>query len=165
MAIGWKHTDYTNYSIEEIINDYTDDPTAIEPFKNIKDIKEGDIVCCTNNNYGLWGIGIALSRYKFYKHIHYAGIDEDNNDSYYSHYIDVAWICSNENGYIPAKELNIQSPEKLWQPYGTLSFKKEIPQYISNYILKKTDTNMEENNKIEKYINNTSVNFYRKIKS
>lgn len=152
MAIGWKHTDYTNYSIEEIINDYTDDPTAIEPFKNIKDIKEGDIVCCTNNNYGLWGIGIALSRYKFYKHIHYAGIDEDNNDSYYSHYIDVAWICSNENGYIPAKELNIQSPEKLWQPYGTLSFKKEIPQYISNYIFKKTDTNMEENNKIEKYI-------------
>lgn len=152
MAIGWKHTDYTNYSIEKIINDYADDPTAIEPFKNIKDIKEGDIVCCTNNNYGLWGIGIALSRYKFYKHIHYAGIDEDNNDSYYSHYIDVAWICSNENGYIPAKELNIQSPEKLWQPYGTLSFKKEIPQYISNYILKKTDTNMEENNKIEKYI-------------
>lgn len=58
MAIGWKHTDYTNYSIEEIINDYTDDHTAIEPFKNIKDIKEGDIVCCTNNNlvYGVLGL-------------------------------------------------------------------------------------------------------------
>ena len=152
MAIGWKHTDYTNYSIEEIINDYTDDHTAIEPFKNIKDIKEGDIVCCTNNNFGLWGIGIALSQYKFYKDIHYAGIDEDGNDSYYSHYIDVAWICFKDNGYIPAKELHILSPEKMWQPYGTLNLKEEIPQYISNYLLKNTETDMEQNSKLEKYI-------------
>ena len=152
MAIGWKHTDYTNYSIEEIINDYTDDHTAIEPFKNITDIKEGDIVCCTNNNFGLWGIGIALSQYKFYKDIHYAGIDEDGNDSYYSHYIDVAWICFKDNGYIPAKELHILSPEKMWQPYGTLNLKEEIPQYISNYLLKNTETDMEQNSKLEKYI-------------
>lgn len=152
MAIGWKHTDYTDYSIDDIKNDYLNDSTAIGPFTFIKQIKEGDVICCTNNNFGLWGIGIAISQYKFYKHIHYAGIDEDGNDSYYSHYIDVAWICFKDNGYIPISELHIQSLEKQWQPYGTLSLKEDIPQYITNYLLKKKDNNMEENNKLEKYI-------------
>lgn len=158
MAIGWKHTDYTNYSVDEIINDYTDDPTAIRPFTYIKGIKEGDIICCTNNNIGLWGIGIALSRYKFQKYIHYAGIDENGNKSYYSHYIDVAWLCFKEEGYIPVSEFHIQSPEKQWQPYGTLSLKEEIPQYISNYLLKKDNNKMDENKKLEKYIKLLEVN-------
>ncbi|MDO4165545.1 MAG: hypothetical protein Q4D56_14365, partial [Bacteroides sp.] len=52
MAIGWNHTDYTNYTIDEIKKDYEDDSTAIGPFTLIKQIKEGDIVCCTNNNFG-----------------------------------------------------------------------------------------------------------------
>lgn len=152
MAIGWDHTDYTNYSAKEIISRYPNDPTVIGPFTYIKEIKEGDIICCTNNNFGLWGIGIALSQYKFHKHIHYAGIDEKGNDSYYSHYIDVAWFCSKDNGYIPTSELHIQPPEKQWQPYGTLSSKDEIPHYIENYLLNKQDINMEGNNNIEKYI-------------
>lgn len=152
MAIGWDHTDYTNYSAKEIISRYPNDPTVIGPFTYIKEIKEGDIICCTNNNFGLWGIGIALSQYKFHKHIHYAGIDEKGNDSYYSHYIDVAWLCSKDNGYIPTSELHIQPPEKQWQPYGTLSSKDEIPHYIENYLLNKQDINMEGNNNIEKYI-------------
>ncbi len=152
MAIGWDHTDYTNYSAKEIISRYPNDPTVIGPFTYIKEIKEGDIICCTNNNFGLWGIGIALSQYKFHKHIHYAGIDEKGNDSYYSHYIDVAWLCFKDNGYIPTSELHIQPPEKQWQPYGTLSSKDEIPHYIENYLLNKQDNNMEGNNNIEKYI-------------
>lgn len=152
MAIGWDHTDYTNYSTKEIISNYTNDPTAIGPFTYIKEIKEGDIICCTNNNFGLWGIGIALSQYKFHKHIHYAGIDERSNDSYYSHYIDVAWLCFKDNGYIPTSELHIQPPEKQWQPYGTLSSKDAIPHYIENYLLNKQDNNMEGNNNIVKYI-------------
>ena len=44
------------------------------------------------------------------------------------------------------------SPEKMWQPYGTLNLKEEIPQYISNYLLKNTETDMEQNSKLEKYI-------------
>lgn len=152
MAIGWDHTDYTNYSAKEIISRYPNDPTVIGPFTYIKEIKEGDIICCTNNNFGLWGIGIALSQYKFHKHIHYAGIDEKGNDSYYSHYIDVAWLCFKDNGYIPTSELHIQPPEKQWQPYGTLSSKDEIPHYIENYLLNKQYNNMEGNNNIEKYI-------------
>lgn len=152
MTIGWSHTDYTNYTIDEIKQDYLDDTTAIGPFTLIKQIKEGDIVCCTNNNFGLWGIGIAISQYKYRKNIHYAGIDEEDNDSYYSHYIDVAWLCFNEYKYIQTSELNIQFPEKQWQPYGTLTQKERIPRYISNYLLHNDNENMEENNRYEKYI-------------
>lgn len=157
MAIGWKHTDYTDYTVDEIKKDYPSDPTAYAPFTLIKLIRDGDIICCTNNNFGLWGIGIALSRYKYREHIHYAGIDKNGYDSYYSHYIDVAWLCFNENGYIPISEFNIQPNEKQWQPYGTLNFKKEVPQYISDYLLK-NDNTMEDNNRIEKYINLLEVN-------
>ena len=152
MTIGWSHTDYTNYTIDEIKQDYLDDTTAIGPFTLIKQIKEGDIVCCTNNNFGLWGIGIAISQYKYRKNIHYAGIDEEDNDSYYSHYIDVAWLCFNEYKYIQTSELNLQFPEKQWQPYGTLTQKERIPRYISNYLLHNDNENMEENNRYEKYI-------------
>lgn len=158
MTIGWSHTDYTNYTIDEIKQDYLDDTTAIGPFTLIKQIKEGDIVCCTNNNFGLWGIGIAISQYKYRKNIHYAGIDEEDNDSYYSHYIDVAWLCFNEYKYIQTSELNIQFPEKQWQPYGTLTQKERIPRYISNYLLHNDNENMEENNRYEKYIKRSSIN-------
>lgn len=157
MAIGWNHTDYSNYTIDEIKHDYPNDSTAIGPFTLIKQIKEGDVICCTNNNFGLWGIGIALSQYKYKEHIHYAGKNEDDNDSYYSHYIDIAWLCFKNQGYIPISELNIQPTEKQWQPYGTLNQRVEIPQYISNYLLQK-DKNMEDNNKYEKYKNLLEAN-------
>lgn len=157
MAIGWNHTDYSNYTIEEIKQDYPNDNTAIRSFTLIKQIKEGDVVCCTNNSYGLWGIGIALSQYKYSKHIHYAGKDKDGNDSYYSHYIDIAWLCFKEQGYIPTSEFNIQLPEKQWPPFGTLNQQEEIPQYISNFLLYK-DRKMENNNKYDKYINLLETN-------
>lgn len=158
MSIGWNHTDYTNYTIDEIKQEYLDDQTAIGPFTLIKQIKAGDIICCTNNNFGLWGIGIALSQYKFKDKIHYAGVDDDGNESYYSHYIDVAWLCFKEQGYIPTSEFNIQSTEKQWQPYGTLNQRDDIPQYISNYLLNRSYTDMEDNNKYEKYIKLLEVN-------
>ena len=98
MSIGWNHTDYTNYSIEDIKKEYEDDTTAIGPFSLIKQIKDGDIICCTNNNFGLWGIGIALSRYKYKEKIHFAGKDDDGYESYYSHCVDVAWLCFKDRG-------------------------------------------------------------------
>ncbi len=152
IAIGWNHTDYTNYTIDEIKQDCFEDETAIVAFTLIKQIKEGDIVCCINNNFGLWGIGVAISQYKYRKNIHYAGMTEGGNKSYYSHYIDVAWLCFKEQGYIPTSELKIQQPEKQWQPYGTLTDKEEIPRYISNYLLNDVTKNMEESNRYEKYI-------------
>ena len=158
MAIGWKDTDYTNYTIEELKQDYIDDSTAIGPFTLIKQINEGDIICCTNNSYGLWGIGIAMSSYRYEQNIHYAGVDKNRNKSYYSHYIDVAWLCTNKQGYIPTSKLMIRPPEKQWQPYGTLTQKEEIPQYISNYILRNTNQEMEQHSKYDKYINLLKAN-------
>lgn len=156
MAIGWNDIDYTNATIDEIKNNCQDDPTAIGPFTLMKEIKEGDIVCSTNNNFGLWGIGIALSKYKFRKHIHYAGKDE-NGESHYSHYIDVAWLCFNEQKYIPTTEFCIRPPEKQWQPYGTLTVKDSIPQYISNYLFH-LNNNMNSTMKYDKYINLLEAN-------
>ena len=158
MAIGWNDTDYTDYNMDEIMKDYPDDSAAKDAFTLIKQIEKGDIVCCTHNNRGLWGIGIALSQYKYQKHIHYAGKDVDDDDSYYSHYVDVAWLCFKEQGYILASELYIRYPEKTWQPYGTLSRKEEVPQYISNYLLQSKNDGMEDYSKLEKYIELLEIN-------
>ena len=76
----------------------------------------------------------------------------DDDDSYYSHYVDVAWLCFKEQGYILTSELYIRFPEKLWQPYGTLSQKEEVPQYISNYLLQSKNDSMEDFCILGKYI-------------
>lgn len=157
MAIGWNNTDYSNYTLEEITKEYVDDAKAITAFTLIKQIKEGDIICCTNNAYGLWGIGIATSSYRFKENIHKAGVDDDGEEAYYSHYINVAWICFKEQGFIPTSDLHIHAPEKMWQPYGTLT-QKDIPQYITDYILKANHTNMETTNRCNEYIALLKVN-------
>lgn len=151
MAIGWNDTDYSNYTLEEITKEYVDDAKAITAFTLIKQIKEGDIICCTNNAYGLWGIGIATSSYRFKENIHKAGVDDDGEETYYSHYINVAWICFKEQGFIPTSDLHIHAPEKMWQPYGTLT-QKDIPQYITDCILKANHTDMETTNRCNEYI-------------
>lgn len=156
-AIGWEDDDYSDTPIEDIKEIYADQPKAAEAFSLMKQIREGDIICCTNNNRGLWGIGIATSRYKYDRHIHYAGKDEDGNDSFYSHYVEVAWLCFKEQGYILTAELNISPAEKQWQPYGTLT-RKEIPDYINNYLLKLNPWDMEKHYKYENYINLLKAN-------
>lgn len=152
MSIGWNSTDYTDYNIDRIKQEYQNDSAAIRSFMLIKQINEGDIVCCTNNNHGLWGIGIALSRYKYEKHIHYAGRDEEGKDSFYSHYIDVTWLCFKKQGFIPVYDLDINPPETQWSPYETLSKKDEIPHYIHNYLLKQNNNRMRDDNKYNRYI-------------
>lgn len=151
MAIGWGDKDYTDSTLDDIEKDYLNDRTAMPAFTLMKQIRHGDVVCCTQNNFGLWGIGVALSSYKYQSQVHYAGIDSDDEESYYSHYIDVAWLCFNKQSYIPTSDFNIQSPEKVWQPFGTLSRKEEIPQYILNYLLKNL-TAMIDTDKYREYI-------------
>lgn len=156
-AIGWEDDDYSDTPIKDIKEIYADQPKATEAFSLMKQIREGDIICCTNNNRGLWGIGIATSRYKYDRHIHYAGKDEDGDESFYSHYVEVAWLCFKEQGYILTAELNISPAEKQWQPYGTLT-RKEIPDYINNYLLKLNPWDMEKHYKYENYINLLKAN-------
>jgi GTPase subunit of restriction endonuclease len=152
MAIGWADEDYSNYSISDIEKKYSGDNSAIAAFSTMKQIKSGDIICCTHNSYGLWGIGVAVSSYKFQKGIHYAGIDKEGNDSYYSHFVDVVWLKYHSDTYISVQELNIPTLETMWQPYGTLSQRK-IPQYILNYLFN-SKVNMESLNKLESNIIN-----------
>lgn len=156
-AIGWENDDYSNTPIEDIKEIYADQPKASEAFSLMKQIKEGDIICCTNNNRGLWGIGIATSGYKYDENIHYAGKDDNDEDSFYSHYIEVAWLCFKKQGYILTSELDISPTEKQWQPYGTLT-RKEIPDYINNYLLKLNPWDMEKHYKYEHYINLLKAN-------
>lgn len=151
MAIGWEDEDYTRLTADEIQKIYEDsDPSAIDPFYYMKQIRPGDVVCCTHNNYGLWGIGIALSGYKFSKQIHDAGWDEDGNRCYYSHYVDVAWLRFKKEAYIAKDEFAIQPPETAWPPYGTLNMKQFVPTYISNYILYLGEMT-KKNDKLEYY--------------
>lgn len=155
MAIGFANKDYSNSTIDEINEEYKDSKGARKARKALgymKEIKYGDIICCTNNNSGLWGIGVALSSYKFKENIHYAGVDKDGNDSYYSHYIDVAWLKYNSDSYIKKEDFNIEYPEIGWEPYGALS-KKAIPKYIENYLFNTTSEKITAPmNNIDKYI-------------
>lgn len=158
IAIGWNSIDYSNYVLEDIIKEYIDDSKAIAAFTLMKQIKEGDIICCTNNAYGLWGIGIATSSYQFKENIHKAGVDDDGENVYYSHYVNVAWICFKEQGFIPTSDLHIHAPETMWQPYGALT-QKDIPQYVTNYILKTNNIKkMETTNKYNEYISLLEAN-------
>lgn len=160
IAIGWEDFDYTNKTGEEIHQEYLDNYSdrkeannAGKAFKLFKKIKPGDIVCCTNNNKGLFGIGIATSSYKFKEKIHYAGKNSDNNDSYYSHYIEIAWIVDK---YISSAEINFNK-ESMWEPYGTISMKDGITNYITNYLFNNSRLNtyqiMENQNEIVKILN------------
>jgi MoxR-like ATPase len=152
MAIGWENEDYTNLSVDEIKAIYTGDNPAIQAFSNIKEVAYGDVVCATNNNYGLWGIGVALSSYKYSEQIHNAGVDEAGIECFYSHYVDVAWIDYEKNDdYIKTPELKIAKTEKQWPPYGTLFKPNVFPQYILRYLLK-NNTITENNMEIKEYI-------------
>lgn len=152
MAIGWNDEDYSNSTTAELESIYKNqDESAVYPFKLIKQIRNGDIICCTNNNHGLYGIGIALSPYKYKSQIHFAGTDKDGNKSYYSHYIDVAWLCFKEEGYIPTKDFNIKNPERQWVPYGTLN-EKEIPLYIENYLFRNKPEQIDIKSQYKPYI-------------
>ncbi|WP_300847880.1 McrB family protein [uncultured Duncaniella sp.] len=150
-AIGWTDEDYTDYTDEDIQSAYPDDYTAVKAFNTFRQIRPGDIICCTHNNFGLWGIGIATSTYKHESGIHYAGIDDDDEEWTYSHYVEVKWLKYKSQGYISKNELEIPPSGKQWPPYGTI-FQCEIPDYITNYLLKPLHDTMTQNYKYDRYI-------------
>lgn len=160
IAIGWEDFDYTNKTGEEIHQEYLDNypdrqeaNNAGKAFKLFKKIKPGDIVCCTDNYNGLFGIGIATSSYKFKEKIHYAGKNSDNNNSYYSHYVEIAWIVDK---YINFSNINFNNESK-WPLFGTISMKYGITNYITNYLFNNSRLNtyivMENQNEIVKILN------------
>jgi len=91
----------------------------------------GDLICCTNNNHGLFGIGVVCSQRKYEGGIH----DTESVDTkeFYDHYVDVAWL---KNEYTKKEAIKNPQNETWWEPYGTLKEKSPIPYYILNIVFK-----------------------------
>lgn len=156
IAMSSNPNDYTNSSLEEIEKYYESkgDPKSrkkVKYFDLLKSIKPGDIICCNNVNHGLFGIGIALSSYKFDLNTFEAGIDDDGT-SYYHHYIEVNWICKEK---ISSENLNIESSGGAWEPYGTVSKSNQVPKYLIKYLKKQPYITMNDqttNKELNQYI-------------
>ena len=156
-ALGWNHTNYTNWTIEQVTENlkaskYNNESEAINAYKLLFSMKEGDIVCGTNVNHGLLGIGIVASRYKHQLKIHNTGADSD--DEWYSDYVDVAWIVKET---IKKADIVKPSDEGWWVPYGTISVKESVPKYIEQLLLKKTEPIVAGNTDQTKHTNINSV--------
>lgn len=156
IAMSSNPNDYTNSSLEEIEKYYEskEDPESrkkVKYFELLKSIRPGDVICCKNVNHGLFGIGVALSSYKFDLNIFEAGIDDDGT-SYYHHYIEVNWICKEK---ISSENLNIEASGGAWEPYGTVSKSNQVPKYIINYLKKQPYITMNDqttNKELNQYI-------------
>jgi len=142
-AFGWYQTDFSGWSLDEIINDikeqrFKDDDNenqkeidkAIKAHSSFNQINIGDVIVPVNNRYGLFGIGIIKSEYKFKKRLHLSRVTGPNEVEFYSHYRDVDWIFSD---YLKTEDINFESAN-LWKPYGTINIREEIPMYISRLL-------------------------------
>ncbi len=130
IAIGWGHTDYSNFSIEQIIKDlkskgFRNESDAIDSFKKFKELRSGDIVAVNNVNYGLYGVGRIDRGYNFQKQFHDSGSDDTLD--FYSHIRYVKWIVKEYH----LKEDIIMPGEKMWAGRGTMgSMQESLPPYI-----------------------------------
>jgi predicted Mrr-cat superfamily restriction endonuclease len=99
VAIGWlEDTDLTGKSIGEIeglLEDvYPDRPDrvahATHVFEKFLTLERGDYVAVPNVAWGLFGVGMVTSDYKFKENVHDIGCDDKSE--FYSHYRDVDWL-------------------------------------------------------------------------
>lgn len=139
-SIGWNIPDYTGWEWEKVKEEivsknYENQNEAIKSHSILYDMQVGDIICCTNNNHGLFGVGVVASDYKYQQGIHNAGTDDENE--WYNHYVDVVWLLTD---FIPKNVIQKKSNETYWEPYGTLSEKEFVPSYIKNLLFKNTET-------------------------
>lgn len=131
IAIGWlRDHDLTGKSIDEVIllireQGYGNEAGAIDAFTKLLALEEGDYVAVNNTNAGLFGIGVITSGYKYQKHKHDTG-GEDEED-FYSHYREVEWKYTN---YVRRRDI-VGPGEIGWRPFGTVgSLEDEVPPYI-----------------------------------
>lgn len=134
-SIGWNFGDYTDWEWNDVVTKieeqgYPNGDKAIKSHENFSKIEEGDLICCTDNNRGLFGIGIIASKRKYKPNIHNAG-SEDQSEGY-AHYVDVEWI---KKEYIVQNDIP-NKKESLWQPFGTLQKRNPIPNYILQLIFR-----------------------------
>jgi hypothetical protein len=135
MAVGWLYeTDLTGMSIKEILRrirneDYEpgDMQDGLASFPNFLRLKPGDFVGVKNVNWGLFGIGIIDSKYKYEPFKHLA----EPPDHIYPHYYEVKWLISE---YVSARDLRI-APETAWKPRGTVGqLYQELREYFKRVL-------------------------------
>jgi len=130
--------DLSNKSMEEIIKMVRNMPrySGRQLSKRLKEyqvfffLNKGDYVAVNNTNDGLFGIGVISGDYYFKKSGHNTG--STNPDDFYCHFYPVKWLVTT---YMKRKSI-LKPGEKGWAPYGIISIKPDMPDYI-NRILKK----------------------------
>ena len=138
VAIGWlSHVDLTGKTIDEI-EKLLEDKSPNEPgavckalraFERFMSLKQGDYVAVPNVNFGLFGVGIVRSGYKFKEQLHEIGSEDKSR--FYSHYRDVEWIVKD---YQDKSEILLGS-EKGWEPFGTIGkVQAKVPPYIARLV-------------------------------
>ncbi len=142
-AIGWDIGDHAKRSWNEIemeikSREYENQEEAIDSHKLFSEIVAGDLIAINNVNHGLFGIGVALTGYRYDEGIHYLDVAEEEDG--YSHYVEVAWLYKE---YIKSNDLPNPSGSKLWEPYGAISVKSQVPDYILQILLNKVDTEIK----------------------
>jgi hypothetical protein len=86
----------------------------------------GDYVAVKNVNYGLFGVGVVRSGYKYSRYRHDTGVP----GHYYPHYVEVEWLWTQ---YIPSTDLHFRK-EMRWRPYGTMGqLYTSVPAYMKPY--------------------------------
>lgn len=133
IALGWNHTDYSDFTLDEIVKDirrseYQNEKDAIASHINFNKLEVGDIVAVNNVRYGLFGIGVILSDYQFEQYKHATG--HENIDQYYSHFRKVQWI---DDTYRSSAEI-VAEGETSWKPRGTLGLVEYLPDYVSRLL-------------------------------
>ena len=138
VAIGWlSHVDLTNKSIQEIdklLEDkYPNEPgevsKALRAFERFMSLKQGDYVAVPNVSFGLFGVGLVRSGYKFKEKMHEIGSEDKSR--FYSHYREVEWLVKD---YHDKSEILLEG-EKCWEPFGTIGkVQAKVPSYIARLI-------------------------------
>lgn len=142
IALGWYHTNFSGWQLEEIYEDikkqnFPDESSALYAHEKFYELEVGDVVAANNVNDGLFGIGLIKSDYKFKKYIHDTG-SSDKKD-FYSHYRDVEWVIDT---YQKRKDV-LREGETCWRPRGTVGMLHKVPDYIKR-LLRNKEVGLEE---------------------
>ena len=138
VAIGWlSHRDLTGKSLDEIEKlleeRYPDKPEEVSrakrAFHRFLTLQNGDYVAVPNVNFGLFGVGIVKSGYKFKEKMHEIGSEDQSR--FYSHYRQVEWVVRDYH----EKSDILMEGEKAWQPFGTVGkVQAQLPAYIARLV-------------------------------
>lgn len=145
-AIGWDINSVVSRTWQDIESEiksrgYGNQADAVDAYRVFLKIKPGDIIASNNVNHGLFGIGVALSSCQYKFGIHHLGNAEEEEG--YHHYIEVAWL---KKDYVKQSDILNSTNTDWWEPYGTISQKEYIPEYIFKLLFPNSIAVIKETN-------------------